>query len=301
MRLRLAFWFLLMSCVIALGLGNNGVPPFFGSRGVKDAGGLADVVASPRFVWSLRASSIAKAGTKAVNACNVADVTCADLNTDSFTGDLVIPTIGGSSCSVVACTIKTIYLQETNGTACTGNCDMVQATIANRAQLIVNCTPNGHACARCTIAGSTSYETAGTAPVIAQQISVSAAGKLTTNSAAINGFWGGNSNIAPLVYFTNNNATIYAGTNASIAQTNNTWHAFESVISGASSAAQIDGSFTGSLNANTNPLPAQRMFACASFFGSGADLDFGEVGVWGTYSFTGGDFTALNSNQTAYW
>ncbi len=45
MRVRLAIWFLLLSGVIALGMGNNGVPPFFGN-GIVDTWNPNDKSAS---------------------------------------------------------------------------------------------------------------------------------------------------------------------------------------------------------------------------------------------------------------
>jgi len=301
MKIRLALWFLLMSGVIALGMGNNGVPPFFGSgSSVPFAGGIGDVVTGgggTRYYYGLRALSIAKAGNNAINVCNAADATCVDMKTSTVTGKLIITSVGGTDCSGGTCTIKTIYDQAARG-FCTGSCDMTQATISARPKLIPNCI-NGNPCARFVSASSQFLETAGTSPVVAQQISTSVVAKNTGTNTTI---WGGNSNVAPLqIYNGPNQASIFAGTNATVTAADNTWHAWQSVFSGVNSAIQIDTTFTGSLNANTNALPAQRMFFGTDFYTSFSDGDIAEFGLWGVYSFTGGDLTALNANQKAFW
>ncbi len=94
--------------------------------------GPIDLVASPIACYSTRACSAATRGTKAMNVCNVSDIACADFSTDATTGKLVVTTVGGSSCSVITCTVKTWYDQSGNVNDC------IQATIANRPTLVVS-------------------------------------------------------------------------------------------------------------------------------------------------------------------
>ncbi len=62
MRVRLAIWFLLLSGVIALGMGNNGVPPFFGN-GIVDTWNPNDKTSSVTLSNNnLTASAISAAG-----------------------------------------------------------------------------------------------------------------------------------------------------------------------------------------------------------------------------------------------
>ena len=88
--------------------------------------GPGNIVSGAFAAWSLRAYNSAALGKKVINVCNVGDVACADLSSDPTTGKLVISTIGGSSCSVITCTVKTINDQSGGGY------NMTQATIASR-------------------------------------------------------------------------------------------------------------------------------------------------------------------------
>ncbi len=74
MRYRLAIWFLLMSGVVALGLGNNGVPPFFGAPNCLDGWNPADKSASVSVSGTCNntasASTATEAGIRSVNSKN---------------------------------------------------------------------------------------------------------------------------------------------------------------------------------------------------------------------------------------
>ena len=88
----------------------------------------------------LRAFSAAKAGTKAVRVCNAADANCADVLTSAVDGTLNMATITGAplSCTTNVCTVQTLY-DQSGTTRCSGPCDLIQATIANRPKLKLNC------------------------------------------------------------------------------------------------------------------------------------------------------------------
>ncbi len=101
--------------------------------------GIGDVVAAANFYYGLRAYAVATKGTPAVNVCIPADATCADFSTDATSGSLVIGLIGGSSCAVVTCTIKTWYDQSGHNLCSAAPCNITQATIANRAVLMTSC------------------------------------------------------------------------------------------------------------------------------------------------------------------
>jgi hypothetical protein len=102
--------------------------------------GPGDVGITTPLAWAgLRAFSAATRGNNAIHVCNPGDITCADMVTDATTGALVVTTVGGSDCSIVVCTVQTIY-DQTAGGNCTGSCNLVQTTIANRAALTVSCS-----------------------------------------------------------------------------------------------------------------------------------------------------------------
>jgi hypothetical protein len=101
--------------------------------------GPGDIVAATAW-WGLRAYSNANAmaGSKAVQVCLTNDISCTDLVVNS-SGNLVVTTIGGSSCGVVACFVKILYDQSGN-TNCSGNaCNLQQGNQANEPSFILNC------------------------------------------------------------------------------------------------------------------------------------------------------------------
>lgn len=92
--------------------------------------GPGDVVAW-RYYVGLRAYSGATTGANLVQACNAGDAACVNLVSDT-TGNIVVPTIGGTDCSVATCTIKIFY-------DLTGNGNTFNPLNANRATLSANC------------------------------------------------------------------------------------------------------------------------------------------------------------------
>lgn len=96
--------------------------------------GVGDI--SPAAAWAApRAYSSATCGQRFANVCvQVSSMdTCADMFTDSVGGSVVPLSIGGTMCPEATglCTWKIAY-DQTLGNNCSGSCDWVQATVANR-------------------------------------------------------------------------------------------------------------------------------------------------------------------------
>jgi hypothetical protein len=113
-------------------------PGSFQSSGGGYTGPADAISANLLGCWSLRACSSATRGNKVANVC--VSGTCADMLSSASTGDLVSQTINGTVCpsSGTGCLIKTVYFQ-TGSLACTPNCDLTQATVANQPYLTTVC------------------------------------------------------------------------------------------------------------------------------------------------------------------
>jgi len=307
-----ALWVLMLGVLICASQAQyRGFPPgAFQSRAPLDASGgapafagLFDVAAcgSNCDYWGTRAASAADKGNKLMNVCNVADVACADLSSDATTGDLVIGTIGGSSCSIVTCTVKTLYGR---GTAfCNGYttaCDLTQATIATRPTLVVNCGGTGKPCLACDgtqhIDNTTvsAFLTSG-----ANAVSISSAAERTGNTSNYGMVIGMNGGTFDFLF---NNAAnqfiIYAGTVPSGSTANdNTVHSLQGLFNNTSSSQVVDGS-ASSVNIGANGISTDFQI-CA---GNGASFltgNFFELAIWPVVKSA--NFAALYANQKAYW
>lgn len=259
--------------------------------------GPGDISANATAWWGLRAYSAAQRGTKAANVCIPVDVACADLSTDAITGKLVISTIGGSSCAVVTCTIKTLYDQTTGGN-CTGTCDLTQATIATRPVLTLNCVGT-LPCMTFTRASTTSMVSAAYGSTPAQPISASAVGERTATFTSFADMTSGRSGGSVQLGFGNsaNTALLFAGTVQTATANDSTPHAVQGLYSGVASKLYIDGSST-TLSAGTNGLGGGDGLS----IGSGNNALDGfvcEAGWW--ISDTSANFSAMNSNQRSFW
>lgn len=256
--------------------------------------GMADIVPSPFACWSLRACSAATRGTKALNVCNVADVACADLLTDGTTGSLVIPTIGGSSCSIVSCTIKTAY-DQSGAANCTPACDVTQATIASRPTLVVSCV-GGLPCMACS---GTQFLVSPASAGIVQTFSASAVAKRTGNTSAFSDIIGIDNGGNAQFLFNNsaNQVILYAGTlTAGVTAADNAFHAFQGIYAGAASAIYLDGSSTTGLNAGT--ANGSAMSLCTGT--NSLTGNIAEAGLW-PVGFNGTQQANMNTNQHSYW
>lgn len=310
-RIRSDVWlFVLLPIVLLVGVAQaqfSSFPPgTFNSRAALDKSGsapafqgMADIVASPAVCWSLRACSSATRGTRAANVCNVADAACADLSTDATTGALVITTIGGSSCSVVVCTVKILY-DQTVGTTCGGSpCDVTNATIANRPVLVVSCI-NSLPCMTFVTASGQFLASTATSPSLSQPFTVSAVadrtGAATTTSIAGISSTGAD----PILAYSANVATVYAGTPITRAATDNHFHALQGVYNSPNCVVNVDGTGT-TADCNTGGITLANSFLVGNDgFNDFFEGKITEVGWWFS-AFNGTQQTNMNSNQTAYW
>lgn len=254
--------------------------------------GPGDVVASATAWYGFRAYNSADRGNRLLNVCNVADAACADLSSDASTGALVISTIGGSSCAVVTCTIKTAYDRSGNTR------DATQATIGARPTLTVSCV-NGLPCAACSAAASqTLVATAATS--IAQPWTVSAVANHgdTVNQRwvmAKSGTWAvgwGTADPAAGMYA---GVGITDGSNAA----DGSWHALQYVANGAASVVNVNDTKT-TVSPGTNTL-SNNYGICSDGAGGGfITATITEAGIWPS-GFSSANQTAMCHNQFAYW
>lgn len=305
---RLSIWFLLMSGVVALAMGNNGVPPWFGSSSKSCVSssytGPGNIVSGATAWWGTRAFDAVHCGSKAINVCNVSDVVCADMFTNPSTGDLIVTSIGGSDCSMVTCTIKTAYDQTGLG-ACqagTAPCDITQAVIADRPTLSLSCI-GALACMACN--GSQWLQTVGNSPAVTQPFTVSAVGKRI--GAANGGLFSQTTLFSgpQMIFLAANTVSIYdGGTPFAASAMDGAPHAMQGVYLNASSTLAVDGSSStgGSVGTGTGGgfllMCSDRGGGGGGFFLTGQVM---ELGYWNTVGFSGGQITSVNSNQHTYW
>jgi hypothetical protein len=263
--------------------------------------GVADVVASPGLVYSLRAMSAATRGNKLINLCDNAGANCADASSDASTGDIVVTTRGANNCATSdTCVIATWY-DLTGSSRCFGVCDSVQATNSARATLTHNCTPTGKFCATFVAASSQFYQPADHFgnPKFTQPFWVSDVAKRTgittqadvlcsTGSFLVTGFGSGA-----------NTWTNFAGSNVSVTASDGTLHAAQSLFNGASSSIYMDGSLTGSLNPGAADFGNTAAFINIGFCFGNHNGTVTEMAVWdGDQSASN---SAMNANQHNYW
>lgn len=259
--------------------------------------GPGDIVSGWQLWVGLRAYSAGSAGSPSVNVCNPTDAACSDLSTDAATGALVITPIGGHDCSANDCTIKIWYDQSGAG-SCGGPCDMTQAIIVSRPLLITNCI-GALPCARFA-GGQLNANVAGLSQ--AQPLSISYAanrtGATSARGAVLASATGGQPNAgfepsANLVY-------IYAGGSIPTqAAADGSFHAVQNIFNGASSSINVDGSSTGAVSPGTTGI-STGIFLGNDGFNSFLTGDALEAGL-ANGSFSGGDQSAINSNQRTFW
>lgn len=112
--------------------------------------GPGDIITSGvTAAYGLRAYSLATRGNKLVNVClHATPTTCADFSSDPTTGAIVIGTVGGQSCSSVACDVATAY--ELSGS---GAPNLIGPS-GSRLAFVVDCTPNHKPCIQETTGNS---------------------------------------------------------------------------------------------------------------------------------------------------
>ncbi len=254
--------------------------------------GPGDIVAGATAWYGLRAYSAADRGNRLLNVCNVADIACADLSSDATTGALVISTIGGSSCSVVTCTIKTMYDRSGNGS------DITQATISGRPTLTVNCV-GGKPCASCVSQGLLGTVTTTNQPYTFSIVAIRT-GATTARNAMFSMYTTGS---MPIIgAFNSNSANMYSGTEVSATMNDNAWHAVQAVYNGGSSVLNIDNT-NNAVNPN-NGAGGTTISFCRTGNGAGNEQyltgNMTEAGLW-TSAFSVGSRTSMCHNQFAYW
>jgi hypothetical protein len=269
--------------------------------GPSSYSGPGDIVSSANVAWwGLRAYSLAKAGTKAVNVCNTGDAACADVNTLAD-GSFDVATAAGAplNCggSGGTCTIKVFY-DQTAGGNCGGSCDLVRSTIPQRPVLTFNCIGS----LPCTTwAGSQWMITASfTTPIYYQPLSVSVVAEQTGNLGAqqtIIGSWN-----SPRVGFMGSAGAVFgwAGAGANSAATDGAPHAIQ-FLSSNFSLINVDGVATTGAGGYIGLHYYMTMGADDST-DSPTEYLTGHImeGGWWA-SDTSAHFSALNRNQHSYW
>lgn len=261
--------------------------------------GPGDVVSSSVGWWGMRAYSAATKGTKAVNVCNVSDVACADLSTDATTGALVVTTIGGSDCTMVTCTVK-IWYDQSGANQCSGStsCDISNATIGNRPVFVVSCQ-SSKPCARFAASSNQTLTTAGSSTSAQNQpYTISYVAKQTsgfTTHGTVLGASGGTVQVG-LGDATNSAFACFCTSAPTVTAANNAFHAIQNLGDNAASDIYVDGS------GNTVSVGVSSINGAYEVSGNSNFLtgDVAEIGVW-DLGFTGGNKSAMNSNQHTYW
>lgn len=240
-------WFLLAGDAFAqVGFGGSfpgpGTPASAGGGGYSGQGDLKAYA----IWWGMYAFSAADRGTAAINLCNVSDVVCADISTDATTGLLPnAPTVGGSDCSMVACTIKKFYNKGTSGSGY----DAVQNTIGNRAAFLSSCGGLGSniPCASATAASyktASNYTQAQPFSMVAVAYHNSSAGGIILGGRDV----GASGRVALTSGFfgANNDAICFAGSNITVSATDAVWHGQACAVDNTSTNFTIDATNTAS-------------------------------------------------------
>jgi hypothetical protein len=257
--------------------------------------GPGDVISGAKVWYGLRAYSNATTVTKSIKLCDHLGTNCSDQNTTTA-GDLDLTglTRGSDNCATAgsACLVTTVY--EKTGALCSGTCDVVQTTTAAMPTFIANCT-NSKPCMRSN--GTTQFKstnvlsTAASAP-----LSISGVGQRSAvvTYADIFGDVAGNIQIG---FDTNSGlALLYAGTlDTYPSAAENTYHALNGLVNGASSKLNVDGTSTNLSIGSSSLSGFMCLFGCPNFLGG----DITEGGAWpGDQSAS---FNSLCHNQRIYW
>jgi hypothetical protein len=273
--------------------------------------GPGNVISGAITWWGLRAYNTAYASglNKIANICTPADVTCADVNSDS-SGNFNLAGTPSLTCnnSGSICTVKTLY-DQSGAASCTGACDVTQATIANRPILVVpgaanGCPTTAKFCMSSTFGGAQELvATAGLASSTAQPFTISIVynnpvrqgdeyliDSNFTDPVIISGFGGANAA-----------AINGGGTTVTATATDGVYHAVQSVFNNAAGDINIDGSVNSVTGMGTNGTHTATFILLNSTTGS---LSFGgftqEWGIW-PVGFTSTNSSNMSSNQHAYW
>jgi hypothetical protein len=276
----------------------------FGGAGAAGPTFAGDVVASAYEWYGLDAYSLADRGNPLINVCNVGDVVCADMSSHATTGALVITTVGGSDCSVVTCTVKTMY-DRSGALSCTlgagaAVCNATQATPASRPTLIPSCV-GGKPCLACS--GTQGLASPLQNATKTQPLTISYVGNRNAATSAF-GIVFAQSDFNFQIGWPNatNSLAAYAGTVATISTastTDSTWHAVQNILQDASGAGTsiiyVDGSNNPGLTVGTQGVSASAFGICSPA-GNSFTGQFRETGLW-TVAFNGTQNANMNSSQ----
>jgi hypothetical protein len=270
-----------------LGVGRGAPPTAYSGPG--------DAVSGAKSYWGLRCYNTAYTG-------NVADVYApSDASHTLLTcsaGGIINETVQALATTCASsCTVKTLYDQSGAGN-CSGACNLTQATIANRPAFVTNCV-GGKPCMTFTAAAPTLMQSA----VIAGGFSQANTIVTTYKSTAVAQGWiiigqslfagvfagGGSNYLASWA-----NSGFVSGT-----ASDNAFHAAQVVQNGASSSINVDGSQVDASNPGTGGYDNGPCVGAKCDTAEPFDGQITELGVWA--GFSGGNITAMNSNQHSYW
>jgi hypothetical protein len=280
--------------------------------------GPGDLVPGSRAWYGLRAFSAGNAATaqKLVTVRRASDNNTCDLlaTTTGTPGNTANCTTTGSCaagacnglsaatfCNATTCSVTKAY-DHTFAGACTGTCDASQGTAAKQPTIAFSCVGTT-ACMQGTNAANTFLQATGNTTPIAIPYSVSAVAKRTgdfTNTQVVYEC----TNVGQLSWNnTVNTGYLYNGATATFAMSDSTTHATQGVFNGTSSAANVDGVDTTSLNAGGNSctgafkvtVMSDQTAALYSLTGN-----LSEAGMW-NIGFTAGNRTTICQNQQTYY
>lgn len=257
--------------------------------------------------YGLRAYSSTTTGRQAVNLRNTSTAETCDFKTVAAGGLDVASSCSGSSngtslssfCSGGggSCAVTKLY-DQTQGNACTGStsCDMTQSTAANQPAIVVSCV-NSLPCLQITTTSIKITSPNNMVPATGN-VSLSCVGNRvvsggTTSFRCIEeDLQAGNKYLA-----TSNTWTLTRSGSINITANDNTWHAANGVINGASSVSNVDGTEgTGTITGTTAAGGPQIEEITAN-----GTADSAEAGFLDNAFFSSGNRTSLCQNQQAYY
>ncbi len=260
--------------------------------------GPGDIVSGATAWWGLRAYNAAYATglNKLANVCTPLDVTCADVNSDA-NGNFDIGSVGALTCNNGAsiCTVKILYDQSGNTN------DLTQATIANRATLIVagasnGCPSDGFPC----MAFTTSQGYSRTPGTQAQPYSMIAVAIRTSAFTSFGSILSFNNGFIGLYFNSDANQFAFFATSILIkTASDSVWHSLLGIGNGASGKVAVDGSITTG-NAGNSSITATTSTLGDDTIGDPLMGKMTESGYW-PLAITTQNITDLNTNIHSYW
>ena len=310
-----------------------GFPPgIYQNRAALDAAaavsfqGPLDIVGSATACYSLRACSLAKAGTKAINLCDHLGANCTDISTNATTGKLNAPgTLGSDNCTVLTTCVIKIWYDQSGSLACSSAaCDASQATVANMPTLTFSCV-NSLPCAvfngtSDVLASPTSFPvTASGGTMTYVTVSIRTANFTTAGGILDIGGSGGHlqlnyRQLASAVQVFNGTGGIFTSN-----ITDSNYHVLQAVFNGASSVLYCGGSAgtscstSGTSNSlspgTTGNTPGTAPVLCIGAVTSGASTctasflsgQVTEVVAYNSTVFSGTQLSNMNANEYGFW